>query len=262
MKFRILLTLSLSLLGPSIAKADEVEEGSGSQSSGFTLHGGVEHSEKLPPVEKEFRRGAKIDIDKPFVNNPNNHWYELPDWAVGNWTSTQSTKVYARDLRSGRELSAPETRHTKMDFSWGFQADNRGHVWEFAKEPYTLIVDSSDHKVVKRILQREFLRADDAKVIVKIRTDNVIVNKADDKVIRSIQSENIQTCVPSPRECMTCTASYKLFDEQGKALEVGREVNISKKLSPFKSIDEYEGRNMTLLFREFMTSHGKGELLR
>jgi hypothetical protein len=61
---------------------------------------------------------------------------------------------------------------------------------------------------------------------------------------------------------MTCAASYKLFDEQGKPTELGKETNISRKISPFKNIDEYEGKNMQTLFKEYLISKGKAELVK
>ena len=228
----------------------------------FTLHGGVEHSEKLPPVEKQFRHGARIDASVMQSTTLNNRWYRLPEWAAGTWTSVKSTKTYMRDLESGREQTTPLTKSTKMEFSWGFQQDKTGRVWEFAKEPYSLTVDTSDKRVIKRVLKRDFrVSEDDAKITLKTITENVVVDKFNNVVVRTVQSENIQSCAPSPNSCMTCNASYKLFDERGKAIELGNEVNISRKLSDFKSIDQYEGKNMPNLFREFLTEQGKADLL-
>lgn len=229
-------------------------------SNSYTLHGGVEHSEKMPPVEKEFRHGAKIDASKLNAITPNNRWYRLPDWAAGTWTSVESTKTYIHDLKSNMEQNTPVTRNTKMKFTWGFQQDKEGHVWEFAKEPYSLTVDTAEHRVIKRVMRREFLELEESRVTLKTVTENIVVDRFN-QVLRTVQSENIQTCSPSPNKCMTCTASYKLFDEQGKAVELGKETNISRKIAPFKSIDEYEGKNMQSLFKEFMSSQGKSELV-
>src|SRR5262249_12279079 len=153
----------------------------------FVLQGGIEHSEKLAPVEKEFRRGSKIDFSKTNNNESVNRWYRLPDWAAGKWTSIQATRTYARDLRSNREQRTPETRSTKMDFSWGFQKDKTGQVWEFAKEPYSLTMEDAEHKILKRIKKREFLESTDKKVTLKFLTENVVVNKRNDQVILTLQ---------------------------------------------------------------------------
>lgn len=241
------------------ASADTGETGD-KQSASFTLQGGIEHSEKLAPVEKQFRHGAKLDSSKLQDAAQANRWYRLPDWAAGTWTSVQSTKTYIHDLKNNLEQSTPITRSTKMEFTWGFQQDKEGHAWEYAKEPYSLSVDTADHRVIKRVLKREFLELDESKVTLKTITENIVVDKFN-KVMRTVQSENIQTCQPGPNQCMTCSASYKLFDEQGKPVELGKETNVSRKIAPFKSIDEYEGKNMPLLFREYLSSQGKAELL-
>lgn len=225
------------------------------------LQGGVEHSEKLAPVEREFRHGAKVDMSKVKRETSVNQWYRLPAWAVGKWASIQATRTYARDLKTNREELAPETKTTKMEFSWGFQKDKSGQVWEFAKEPYTLTVDNSQQVILKRILQREFLEADDSKVTLKLLTENVVVNKFNNEVMRTIRAENIQTCVPSPNECMTCNASYKIFDEQGKAIELGKETNTARRIAPFKPINEYENKDMPGLFKEFLQAQGKSDLI-
>lgn len=245
----------------AIGQAENPAGKAGADEPAFKLEGGVQHSEKLAPVEKEFRRGAKIGKDFVERRDPKNHWYQIPDWAAGTWTSTLSTRTYARDLRSNRQLELPESRSTNMRFSWGFQRDKQGHVWEFAKEPYTLTLSSPEHKVIKRVLKRDFLQSDDKQVVLKLLTDNVIVNKNTDKVIKTVQVENIQVCQPSASECMTCNASYKIFDEDGTAVESGKEVNTSKRIEPFKNIDEYEGKNMRELFNEFLKAEGKPELL-
>ncbi|MBX9689379.1 MAG: hypothetical protein K2X27_21900 [Candidatus Obscuribacterales bacterium] len=255
----LLISAALLTCAPCFS-ADEAANDS-SAAKPYTLQGGIEHSEKLAPVEREFRRGAKVDVSKAVNLNPENHWYQLPDWAVGNWTSIQATRTYAKDLRSSREQLTPETRSTKMEFSWGFQKDKTGQVWEFAKEPYTLKLDNSENMVLKRVIHRQFLQADNSKVTLKLLTENVVVNKSNNQVVRTLQVENIQTCVPSPNDCMTCNASYKIFDEQGKAIELGKETNTARRISTFKPIDEYEGKNMPQLFKEFLSAQGRSDLI-
>ncbi|MBX9724289.1 MAG: hypothetical protein K2X81_22965 [Candidatus Obscuribacterales bacterium] len=261
MKVLYLATVCHLLFGglPVFAQGQSGESNAAEQS--FVLQGGVEHSEKLAPVEKSFRHGAKIIEEKPVNDESGNHWYMLPGWAVGSWTSTKSTRTYARDLRSGQEQLSPETRVTKMAFSWGFQQDNEGHVWEFAKEPYVLTLDSPEHKVVKRILKRDFAVANDSRIVLKMLTENIVVDKSSDRIKRTLQVENIQSCVPSAHECMSCTASYKIFDELGKPIEIGKELNTARRVAPFKSVDEYEGKNMRQLFADFMHSHNRSELI-
>lgn len=251
------MLLGIILAVPVIRASAENEQGA---SKPFTLQGGVEHSEKLPPVEKEYRHGARIDASKVQNQNQHNHWFRVPDWAAGTWTSVESTKTYVRDLKNNREQTAPVTRHTKMEFSWGFQRDKEGRVWEFAKEPYSLTVDSADFRVIKRVMQRDFLESDDSKVVLKTITENVVVDRFSNQVVRTVQSENVQICQPSPNQCMTCSASYKLFDEQGKPIELGKETNVSRKIAAFKNIDEYEGKNMSELFKEFIASQAKTSL--
>lgn len=243
------------------AAASEDTSANSNASQSFVLQGGVQHSEKLAPVEKEFRKGARVDLSKTNTETPNNKWYQLPEWAAGKWSSIKATRTYARDLRSNREEFSPETRVTKMEFNWGFQKDKSGQVWEFAKEPYTLTVDNSENIILKRVIKREFLEADEGKVTLKLLTENVVVNKFNDRVLRTMQSENIQTCVPSPHECMTCTASYKIFDETGRAVELGKETNIAKRIAPFTPINEYEKKYMPDLFKEFLKAQGKQDLI-
>lgn len=242
------------------AGAVHAEQSQDSSQMPFKLEGSVAHSEKLKPVEKEFRHGAKFNAAANANRDLENHWYEIPDWAAGTWTSTSSTRTYARDLRSGREMQLPETRTTNMQFSWGFQKDKLGKAWEFAKEPYILNLDSPENKVIKRILKRDFLRADEEQVVLKLFTENIVVDKVSEKIIRTVRVENIQTCVPAPNECMTCSASYKIFDEHGTAVELGKETNTSKRIAPFKDINEWEGKSMRKLFKEFLTAEGKANL--
>lgn len=230
----------------------------------LVLQGGVDHSEKLAPVEKQYRRGAKVDLSATKTLALENKWYPLPKWATGKWTSIPANptiRTYTKDLISGHENSVPATIPTKMEFNWGFQKDKTGQVWEFAKEPYILTVDNSDKVVLKKVMTREFLEADDSKVTLKTLVENVVVSKFTNQVIRTMRSENIQTCRPTESNCMTCKASYKMFDEQGRAVEIGEETNKSRKIAEFKSIDEYEHKNMPELFREFLRSEGKSELI-
>ncbi len=258
--FPLISALLLPYLALPAGAQSESHSTSAAEQS-FVLQGGVEHSEKLAPVEKSFRHGAKIIQEKPVNDESGNHWYMLPNWAVGSWTSTKSTRTYARDLRSGQEQLSPETRVTKMAFTWGFQQDKDGQVWEFAKEPYVLTLDSSEHKVVKRILKRDFAVANDSRIVLKMLTENIVVDKSSDRISRTLQVENIQSCVPSAHECMSCTASYKIFDELGKPIEIGKELNTARRVAPFKAVDEYEGKNMRQLFSDFLRSHNKAELI-
>lgn len=249
------------VISPSCSADDAAEEPKLDTPTPYVLQGGVQHSEKLSPVEKEYRRGAKIDLSATKQPAIVNHWYPLPNWAVGKWTSIKATRTYARDLKTNREQTTPESRSSKMDFNWGFQKDKTGQVWEFAKEPYILTVEHSDNVILKKVKKREFLEADDTKVTLKLLTENVVVSKFTNSVIRTMQSENIQTCVPAPNDCMTCKASYKIFDEKGSPVELGEETNMARRVAPFKNIDEYEHKNMAELFKEFLQSEGKPDLI-
>ncbi len=260
-------SLAISLLLAQLALANNLQKPVQDEQQSKFLQGGIEHSVKLPPVDKAYRRGKTIDLSKSggiqeTDQAPANRWYQLPDWAAGKWISTRSTRTYAKNLRSNYEELSPKSREVKMDFSWGFQQDASGHVWEYAKEPYTLVLESREHKLVKRILKRTFVSCTESSLLLKVLSENLIVNPLNNQIIKTVQVENIETCKPTANECMSCLASYKVFDERGQPLELGKETNIARRLAPFRSVDEYEGKNMKVLFNEFLSSEGMIELIR
>lgn len=104
----ILLTLLVCGIGPTGQATEqdpaEVQSSDKSIQSGIEeqpgkrmLKGRVENSLRLPPVDRSFRAGSRLDLARLKALTPDNHWERIPDWAAGTWKTETNSTFYSFD---------------------------------------------------------------------------------------------------------------------------------------------------------------------
>lgn len=224
------------------------------------LEGGVEHLEALPPVAPSLQPGQLFNPDsipKPKVTN---NWYWLPAWSVGLWRHDRQTVYYFQHFAKNiidqhqREIVSEGTE------LWGSQQDRNGVVWDYQAAPYSIDIDSGDHIEIQQVQLDEPVEITQQKVTKKFRGIITKIDKRTNRITSSDQSESIQIYTPCGPQCMRCDSSMKTFDELGRAKYLQMSIDYIWRVSPFKPLNVFKGRDLLAMFKEYLQTNGLGSL--
>ena len=228
----------------------------------LVLQGSAEvHAEALPPVDPRLQTGAIFNEQSLPKLQPNNDWYWIPSWYAGEKHLETQTIVEDYDFRTGETLSASRTILNRQDLAIGFQMDNEGNIWEYKRAPYTATTDGGGNFTKTFVRIRDPIEVNQNRVVVRLVETSVLVDKQTNRIKRSLQEEQLNTYTPAGQGAMYMQTSIKGFGEDGRPQMQQKSVRNATQVAPFHAINNYNGMDMRLLFRDFMIAHGNTHLL-
>ena len=225
----------------------------------YTIEGKIEHVEKMPAVDRRFTPGAEFDQNAEL--SPDNRWIKIPNWLAGSWSARDETAVFSRDYRSGREDNRRHDFKAKQNFAYGQQIDKTGQVWHYLGVPYTSKSVHSDSREIHQVTDKQLLKASDEEIEFRAVATVLIIGNDSERIKRTYQQESLTTYQPISNDRITMTASTKVFDASGKAQTLQQNEAMIKRSKRFESVNEKDGKNLLVLFRQFMTAKGLADLL-
>lgn len=230
-------------------------------SKGVVLKATIQHSSRLQPVETGLMEGNTFDSKVLSKYTPLNTWYKIPKWSSGRWHGEQQTAISSRNELSGIVDATSETFNCRGDEDWGKQLDSRAQIWEWSHVPYmseSEMDDAISYSLVRKCVP---VSITDAQIVMKFESVSVLVAKTSKLIISSVQKESIQTYVPQGEDQMKVDASIRSFDDHGFPKRTSTTVSTVTRTSPFRPANDYQGQNLRILFRRFLTDTGQLDLL-
>jgi hypothetical protein len=231
------------------------------QSPPLTLHGGLEHSERLAPVEPHLQAGSIFNEQALQSLQPNNEWYWIPSWYAGRKHGESETILRDHNFQTGQTVMQNRQVMNRQDLDIGFQPDRNGQVWEFKRAPYTTTVESNTYFTTMMVRSRDPVTVNQNVVVIRMVQTSVNVDKRSRRILKTMQQEQINTYYPSAQGVMTMQTSIRSFGADGLPLVEESGTRLVYDRAPFTPIDSYDGRDMRLLFRDYMLSHGMSNYL-
>ncbi|MBX9688918.1 MAG: hypothetical protein K2X27_19575 [Candidatus Obscuribacterales bacterium] len=242
-------------------------ESAASSSSGNgagVLKGQITNQDRLSPLGAEFRVGARLDlagIKKLQALTPDNNWDRIPDWFAGDWKQETSTSYYRYDYCSGGQDFGVDTGLALSKEHRGWQRDNAGNIWEYSYRNYIGVTECEDIWAISYVKDTELLLSAGDRIVMRFLAVSVHVDKESRQILRNAQTESIQTYTPAGPGIVKVNASVKAFDQMGNPMLLNKLIAYERCLKPFRPIDSYRGKNMRVLFAEYLQSHGLGKLI-
>lgn len=224
------------------------------------LFGIVEHSPELPPVPAHLKAGATINVAKLKALTPNNQWFRIPAWFAGTWETRNHTTYYTQSLITGSESFPSDRQFAVGSGTAGFQKDRKGDIWEFAYGEYLSIWKLDGGYDLHLVHYREPTEVTNNKVVMMFRSHQCLITAYTHRVLRTQQTESIQTYTPVGNGVVRVDASVKAFDEDGKPVRLSKILAYKRRKVPFQPWDKMDGRDMRKLFNEYLESHGLSDL--
>lgn len=228
----------------------------------LVLRGSAEmHADALPPVDPSLQAGAMFNEQSIPKLQPNNDWYWIPSWYAGVKHIETQTILQDYDFRTGETVNAQRTVLNRQDLPIGFQRDRNGEIWEFKRAPYEATTDSGGNFTKTFVRSREPMQVNQGVVVVKLVETSVMVSKQTNRIVRTLQEEQINTYTPVGGGSMNMQTSIKAFDANGRAQMQETSVRNATQIAPFQPINYYQGMDTRSMFRDFMIAKGMANLL-
>jgi hypothetical protein len=224
------------------------------------LQGKIEHSRKLPAVNKLLKPGIHYDetADKPMSNS----WVRIPNWLAGIWATREEQTVFLEDLRNGRRDTEHHSFTAKSKFSYGKQTDKSGQIWHYVGVPYTSDTTMAGLIEYHQVLEKDVTIPSANKVTVRTKVIVVKVRKPGGDIKETYQQESINTYTYNPAEdWIDMDSSTKAFNADGTPLSLTRNTARIRRQDKYVVVDEEYGRNLKSLFHQYLISQGLASLV-
>ncbi|SRR5579875_363847 len=222
------------------------------------LKGGVEHSERLAPLDNRLQKGKVFDPGRFGQAAPTYQWYKIPDWLAGLWYTTKETSQL-RSLQTGVVTSHQYPRHDKHLF--GMQQDASGSIWHCVVLPRRHVVSAEPFVEYRLETARGFPTITADEVATVYRFAAVQVDEATGLIIDAHQQESIMRIRPVDGNRLEVLGSLRTYDHEGIPQSEGRTYLTFFRAKPYSEVPTYRNEDMRQSFRQYLTSHNLSNLL-
>ncbi len=229
--------------------------------SAKVLEGMSDHSSGLPPLDAQYRPGARFDDLSPVQIKPPNKWYQIPDWSAGVWQSKQHSLIYQFNYKTKKEWEAKNRfSYYLAEERFGKQKDREGGIWDLPLAPLVNKALSKDWVSYHYITKIEYLYVGEDGIVMRIRSVVTLVNRLSSEIVSAYQQESISTRLPAGENLMRVRDSIKVYDVEGNPLRRSKVEAIATRVGPFEPLNERNGLDLKSMFVEFLKSEKMGSL--
>ena len=210
----------------------------------------------MDPVDPQLQAGSVFNQQAIQQPQPNNEWYWIPSWYAGTKRVDSERILQDYNFRTGQMSQPNRVVTNRQQLSIGFQADKNGQVWEFKRAPYTTTVEGDGFFTTLMVKNRDPLKVTQDVVVLRLVQTSINVDQRSQRILKTMQEEQINTYTPGPNGVMNMQTSIKTFDSNGNPELQETSVRTVYTTAPFQPVDTYQGRDMKMLFKSFLLTHG------
>ena len=217
------------------------------------VQGGIEHKEKLAPVESKFLPGSVWKEGEK--DGSKSTWIRIPEWLAGTWFADVETATMRQDLVSHRESAhTPFNFRAKSRFSYGTQRDGRGGIWHYLKLPYTSATDFPEFVEYHQVLSKDFSNQSEQLVSFRSMVAAARVQRASKEIVEAFQQESVTNYEPAGDGVIKMIASIRRYDAGGNAqMQADNEARIHR-VEKFTPVATEGGIDMQRSLFDFLRS--------
>lgn len=231
--------------------------------SARTLEGGIQHLDIMPSIQKEFRKGNRLDASIFKNIDSSNHWVKIPKWMAGTWLVREEVAIFRKNFITGHQTTAPHKFKAHQKFIYGMQVDRQGDIWHYVGTPYKSQTRLSRYDEIHFVKEKNYDAYDDQSVQFKSIVNVIRTKRSSSKIADSYQQESITRYVPLDEGTgdIQLTASTKSFDQDGKPIIRADNRARVRKVGKFHEVRFHKKKDMRKLFTEFLIATGRSNLL-
>jgi hypothetical protein len=216
------------------------------------LEGGVQHSERLAPIESKLAPGELFDPrNLPAQPSGAVRFFIIPSWLAGSWHKDSQTDFYRYNYLTKETDVTTRTEPARSDGAWGTQIDADGNVWQYDATPFQTTVDTGSEYVVQLVRSMEPVESNDTHFVRRSLDTQIRVDRMTNRIKAVESGEQLTTYTPEEAGLIKRESSAKVFDQQGLPTLLGKSFCYEKKIAQFAPQDSFQGKDMKALFAQF-----------
>jgi hypothetical protein len=221
------------------------------------LQGGVNHAEELPGLDDALQVGQVYSDDLLLKGSTqgNNDWFYIPPWYGGVRHAEDAMIIYRYDYQTGSSSSPMQRQLNRQNSRSGYQRDRNGGIWDYKHVPTIQHVESDLCNAVLYLKRVTPISGSDDRIVIKYDEVSISLDKRSNKILDVVQQEQINTTTSPMPGVLRIDVSVKCFGWDGKPKRQEQSVMMANIVKPFEQIDQFEGKDLRPLFRDYLMSH-------
>jgi hypothetical protein len=212
------------------AEEPDAEE---SISRGTTLKGGIQHSDKVEPVESKYLPGETFDFATSDHIATLDNWILLPEWFVGGFEDRENILLSMTDFTNHTTTQPNQLRKIFQSYRFGHQRDSQGRPWHLISCPFVTwgMIEGLQQRVLCKTW--DFLDVTDKRVVVRSTGLKLIIDPRTHRIVSAGPSEQIVKYYPH-NDSVRMKASMMEFSPQGLPLSRCVTLSYSQRKDKFR----------------------------
>ncbi len=200
----------------------------------LTVKLGVARSSPMPTLDGVLAPGNVFDKQIAGSHMPGQpsqiHWFKVPAWYVGTWTSSESVRTFMRNEFTGEEKLNNPMQPSHNEIWGGTCMDRDGQVWECEDTGYWRYSDTGTLDQNTYVLNHTPLNVTDTSCCFHASAIVFTVEKISGKILHCSQSEHDEFLTPMSDNVMRAKIVQRNFDWQGNPTTTEEGVSIYERI--------------------------------
>lgn len=231
-----------------------------STQSSPVLMGKAQYCDKIAPLRATLAPGMKFNPEQLTLSSCKNNWYRVPAWFAGTWHKQSQTITYRLTAATKTVDRSSHTVDVSGDERLGWQQDRAGDFWEYDCN-YIQHSDSGATLTYHFVERCDLVSAHPQRPIFEIQSLDIRVQKSTMQILTVERSISTETLALLPGEHMQVESIRKAFNANGSMVSEVHSTAVKERIADFSPVDEYQRRDMRALFRRYLMSIGRLDLI-
>lgn len=227
------------------------------------LQGNLEHRENISPLLPNQKPGEPLNdpFTFPFKSA---EWFQIPQWASGEWKQTGSLVVVEEQGTS--RSTVQRNQNDVQVVCLGQILDKEGHIWHYGQRQMEKALSAENQAVeITSTYTAEVASNSNDSLKLKVRTVKYLANRVEVKaIINEVKrSEATYTLRPLDGVLDTLVAEIQTrdFGDDGQQIRYVESLAFWRKCRPFHSQSRIGKKDLLPLLTEFLRATGQRSLV-
>ncbi len=246
---------------PQSGQAEADSQATAQKSSGLTLKGQVQHTDKLEPTNEELRPGLDFRPASLPSLRETSEWYRVPKWFAGTFKVDESVVVKSYEYLTGKTTFLNQKLSPSGQETRGYQVDAHFDIWHLSTTSGTSRSEDALRVMYNIVHWYGPEEIGEGRVVMRILATTIVVGKKTGKIEGVFRREDIKTYVPLKPGVVSVSYTSKSFNTKGIPLDLQTGFSVHKQIAKFQPVKQLGETDLCELFRQFLESNGLSQLV-
>lgn len=192
-------------------------------------------------------------------------WIRIPNWMAGSWLRKEQIRSSHRDFQNwylSPNVPPAKRQQALTHLQFGMQEDRFGGIWHYIGDPVVVRGDGTRVIYFHKLRITGFQNEKDRYCILRLFSVRTRVGKKTNRIEAADQQEELQRIDPINFNLIKVNVSVQGYLANGR--RAGHEIYAGWFLfreKPFQIIDQFQGKDMRLSFRNYLAAKGWSNLI-